>query len=226
MAGLGDIFGGMNLGGAMSTTGLVFQWILIGLCIGGAGWLMWYYLSFNIKVGINERNGSEGYITKWDKGKFKKNKKNGMLYFVLLRDKRWNQPLDRKYLSMERKSFGRVGKVVMFAEDDESRFQPIMPVVKDNIHLWAGWDNDDMEFVSSQARAVIEMAKKEDFMSKYGALVQIAAFALLVILMIVFLRQMSGVSEGLAGVASAFEKASQQFAGVMMTNGTQVITSG
>lgn len=224
MAGLGDIFGGVNMSGAVSTTGTVVQWILIGLVIAGIGWMMWYYLSFNIKVGINERNGSEGYITKWDKGKFKKNKRTGLLDFVLLKDKRWKQPLDRKYLSMEKKSFGRVSKVVMFAEDDESRFQPIKPLHKENLVEWTGWDNDDIEFSASNARAVIDMAKKQDFMSKYGALIQIAAFALLVILMIVFLRQMSGVSESLAGVASSFQDAANKFAGVMMTNGTQVIS--
>lgn len=223
MAGLEGIFGGVNWGGMMSTTGSVAKFILVGVILGLIGWMLWYYLSFNIKVGINEKNGNEGYITKWDKGRFKKNKKTGLLDFQILKDKRWKQPLDRKYLAVEKKMFGRISKLVMFAEDEESRLQPIRPVTVKDISEWTGWDNDDVEFSASNARAVIEMAKKPDFMSKYGALLQIAAMALIFVMAIILFRQINGVSESLALVAGSFERAANSFATVMITNGTQVI---
>jgi len=226
MAGLESITSGINLSGAMSTTGTIMQFLLIGLVLGSIIFGVWYLLSFNIKVGINERNGNEGYITKWDKGKFVKDKKKGILIFSLMKDKRWNQPLDRKYLSVEKKAFGRISKIVMFAEDTEGRFQPIRPVEKDNLYNWTGWDNDDMEFASSNARAVIDMVKKPDFWSKYGMLVQLGAIAIIFVMAIVLFRQITQISESLNNVAGAFVSAAQALSGAVITNGTQVITSG
>jgi hypothetical protein len=224
MAGLGDIMGSFTSG--FDKVGGVLMYALYGLLFGAILYVGYLFLQYNVKVEIKAKNGEKGFVSTWHKGRFKRDKKNGLLMFTVRGDKRWNQPIDRKYVEVERKAGGRMGYLVRFAEDEEGRLQPIRPMMASDLFSWSGWDNDDIEFAASHARQIIELVKKEDFWSKYGVLIQMGFMALMVVMLIVLFKQLSGVADALGGVATALQNTATYVKTGAEVAGSQVITNG
>ena len=218
--GLENFTSGMDFGAAWTITKFVF-W---GAIVGVIGFMLWYFLSFNVRVEVFRRT-NEGFIAEKDKARFKNDKNNpGVQRFQLLRNKkRWDQPLDRKYLTGERRAFGRYGLVARFVEDAEGRLQPIRPVQEKDVVAWKGWDNNAMEFTTSNIKEVIERYKKGDWLTKYGPLIQLAFFAFLLIAMIVLFRELKTVSESLSSVAGALQNIANQMQPLATNSTSQVI---
>ena len=217
---IGDI--GAKASAGFSQAGGVALYIIYGLVLGGIIFAAWYFMSFNVKVEIHERNTSSQYIVTWRKGKFKKDKNNpGVFNFIMMGDKRWTQPLDKNYVQFEKRGRNRMGMLVRFAEDSEGRLQPIRPVYNNVAVPWHGWNNNALEFTTRNVMQAIDVFKKGDFMSKYGALIQIGAFILMFVLILVLFKKLEGVVEGLNAVAGALKEAAQNYN--VMQSGGQVI---
>lgn len=193
-----------NIGAGLSPSGplgSIAMFILGGIAIGIVGYAGFVVLSYNVRVTIFKKTGTHSYET-FAKGKFYLNKENGQTYFKLSgRNPKWNQPLDLDYLVVAVRG-NRVGKHVYFAEDHNGNLQPIKPVTVENVERWTGWKNSDQEFAIGAARKIIAIAKRGDFWSKYGALIQMGFLALMVVMLIVLFRQLDGVVSGLQSVAS------------------------
>lgn len=221
MAGLGDIAGKFTAG--LGTAQTIAVYLLYGLILGLIIWGAWYILSFNVKVEIHERNTSSQYIVKWVRGKFKKDKNNpGVFNFVMMKESRWNQPLDKNYVQFERRGRGKLGMLVRFVEDSEGRLQPIRPVYNNVAVPWHGWNNNALEFTTRNVMQAIDVFKKGDFWSKYGGLIQMGGFILMFVLLLVLFKQMDGVVEGLNGVANALSESAKNYNALV--SGGQVIS--
>lgn len=223
MADFSGIFGSFSSG--LGKLGIIAQYVFYGLLIGAILYALWIYLSYNIRVGIRVRSGEGGYITTWKKGKFQKDKTNPSTQnFLIMGDKRWNFPLDRSYVEVIRKAFGRIGYQVYFIEDEKGRIQPIKTVSKDNVETWKGWSPESSEFYLRNMKEIIDRFKKGDWFTKYAPFIYIAAFAMIFILGIVLFRQMADISKQLGAIAEVLRQAAIGFGTAVATNGTQVIT--
>lgn len=226
MAEISEILGGFT--GGFSNLGVVFQYVLYGILFGLIVWAAWYLTSFNVKVYIRQRAGAS-YITVKDAGRFVKDKNNpGVEFFQLMRNKkRWNFPLDRNYVELERKILGRIGRCVFFAEDANGRLQPVRPIDDGGLMRWKGWTLDGMEYVTRGVKEQIERFKKGDWFAKYGGVIQVGAYLVIMMILLVLFRQLEGVVEGLQSVAGSLDAAAQGFQNAQLVsslNGTQVIT--
>lgn len=200
-----------SFSGSSGTMWLIAKMLFYGVIVGVGGYLAWYFLSFNIKVRIHQR-GNEGFVTTWKKGKFIKDKQNpGVFLFKIMSDDRWAAPLDRNYVQVEKKSMGRMARMVEFAEDEQGRLQPVRPLLKSDLVAWSGWGNNAMEFTTRTAKEAIEKFKKGDFWSKYGNLVYMGLFLLVFIMALVLFRQMSEISDALGATAGTFKEAAVLF---------------
>jgi len=200
--------------GAIGTVAVYIFW---GLLLGGGLYLVWNILSYNVDVRAF-RKGRYGFYQQSLKGKFYKNKENGQEYFKLnSKNTQWNQPLPRDYMIIALRG-KRLKQTIYFAEDEEGRWQPMKPVMNDDVAKWAGWKNSDMEFAIGHARRMIQLVKKGDFWSKYGTLMQLGFMALMVVMLIVLFKQLDGVVTGLNNVASTLG----EFKVISAGNSTQV----
>jgi hypothetical protein len=176
-------------------------------------------MSYNVKVTVFHKTQNTSY-EKQLKGKFYVNKTSGQTYFKTSgANPLWNQPLPLDYLMIAVVG-KRLVKKVYFAENDQGKFQPMKPVDNGDLVVWNGWGNSDEEFAIGHARRMIEQAKKGDFWSKYGVMVQMGFMALMVVMLIVLFRQLDGVVGGLNSVASTLG----EFKVISAGNSTQVFT--
>lgn len=222
MAGLGDIAG--NLTSGFSSATMIGQYIFYGLILGLVIWFAIYITSFNVEVRIMERNRGSTPIERKEAGRFKKDKNNpGVMLFTMMRDKRWEMPFPTDYIQLKRGGFGKIKKVVYFIEDEEGRLQPVKPPMMSATEKWVGWKPNAMEFVTRKVKEYIDRFKKGDFMSKYGALVQIGAFLIMFVMILVLFRKLEGVVEGLNNVAGALQAAASNYNAAAGVPPSQVI---
>lgn len=201
-----------NLGAGLAGMGDLLKYVLYGLVLGGMIYAAWIYLSYNVRVGILERSGKT-HILRWKKGKFYRNKKedgNLIERFKIMGDKRWNQPLQKNYLLQQKKSMGRTSTLAIFAEDKEGRLQPVRPELE--LQKWKGLSNNAMQFIITDARKHIERFKTQNWMDKYGALIQIGGMALIFIMALVLFREISSASGAFSNAATALQEAGSSLA--------------
>lgn len=219
MVGLENVAGTFTKGFSQASSVAVY--IFYGVVFGLVIWGVMYLLSFNVKVGIWQRSQGETLFVKWTKGRFKKDKQNPQTYlFYIMKDDRWDQPFPKNYVIRESRGFGRLGLMVNFIEDSNGKLQPMNPPTAGVAMPWSGWSGNAMEFTTRKVREYAERFRKGDFMTKYGALIQIGAFIIMFVLILVLFRKLEGVVEGLNAVAAALQTASQNFA----AGSPQVIT--
>lgn len=207
-----------GLASGFGKIGGVMKYVLWGLVLGGVLYAAWVYTSYNVRVGIYEKSGSSGYITKWDKGKFYRSKKEdgGIIErFKMMKDKRWNQPMDKAYTGAFRKSMGRIGKVVYFAEDSEGRLQPVKPQF--NLMNWKGLSNNAMQFAVTEGKKNIERFKKKNWLDDYQGIIQLGALALIFVMAIVLFRQISSASDAFGSAAASLSETGKIFASAAST---------
>jgi len=211
-----SISAGLSPGGPVGTAAI---YGLGGLAIGLVGYMIWVIMSYNVKVVVFCKTQTTSY-EKTLKGKFYLNKENGQTYFKTSgKNPVWNQPLPLEYL-MIAVNGKRLVKKVYFAENEQGKWQPMKPVTQGELEVWTGWKNSDQEFAIGHARRMIEFAKKGDFWSKYGTLIQFGFMALMVVMLIVLFRQLDGVVGGLEAVAGQLG----DFKVISAGNSTQVFS--
>jgi hypothetical protein len=210
---LGEIAG--QYSGALKGVGAAAMVVVYALIFGAVIFVFYYLTSHNVTVYIKEKIGSS-YITRKSKGKFYKDKKsNDIELFTILKNKEWNKPLDRGFLEPVKGGlFGGISYHAHFVKDADGNLQPVKP----NYELvkWEGFRSAHVEFgIRNIVKAIDEFSDK-GWLEKYGPMIVLGLFVLIVILQIVFIREIANLVPPLQAVADSIKGASQ-------TVGTQVI---
>lgn len=205
MAGLETITSGVNFSGWTGGLSIFVKWLFWPLLIAGMMWGVWWLISYNVRVIVHKPGG----IGDKDKGKRTRDKATRQIKgFAMLKYKKdySGAPIDEHLFIPVKKMFGRIGYELHMIIDEKGNLYPLLPPQAHDIPKWKGISGADISWhLSEIQRAEDRYLKKSNFLSFLAQAAPYIGLAIVVILMIVFFKQMEGITAGLQSIATQLQ---------------------
>lgn len=215
---LGQALSGVNWGGGS----LAFlKWPIISLIIFGVGYLIYWLMSFDVKVFIINpfKNNT---IAEQDKGRLVRDRKSKLIKtFQLMKNKHdWHGSIPVNFFVAYKKSMSRFGRMIFMIRDENGELQPVKPPSDAVVSDWKGMTSSDIQWSLNEIQKGHDAYLKNGFWNQYGgAMIAIGGFAIVGVIMLVLFSELDTL-------AAAFNSAATKAAEALAASQVQTIPTG